>query len=307
MLAFRLLHGAGACVSAAGSQAYTADVTNKPHLLPFRGAILGVQSVFIGGAYVVGPALGGLLTEVAGPRMAYGAVGGCALICAAILSRLPETLMYQPGSSLSSTAASSEFRVALQAWSRLSKDPAQCACLVGMTATNFNWALAMVALPFQAAQLGATPWWTGLMFAAGAVVSTGMSPVGGVLSDRYGRSALVVPGLVLMALGNVALAAATSFPQMTGAFLLWSVAEGLLLPAFFAFAADCVPDNEKAQAFSLHRMAGDATMVIAPLALGLLVDTGGTVSACSFAAAATAASALAFRRLAAGVINPANK
>ena len=80
MLPLRFMGGSGASLAAAGSAAYIepptqsfrpalqrlaqpgaeADMTERPHLKPFRGAIVGAQGGLISAGYVVGPVLGGL-------------------------------------------------------------------------------------------------------------------------------------------------------------------------------------------------------------------------------------------------------
>merc|ERR1712008_90781 len=139
---------------------------------------------------------------------------------------------------------------------------------VAVASIHANWALSVVVMPLQATQLGASPASLGMLFAVGATLSSVVAPVGGSLSDRLGRDSVVAPGIMLMALGCCTLATSTSLSQMTGAFVLWSVAEGLMLPATQAFVADCIPEHEKAQALALHRTVGDGTFVIAPFALG---------------------------------------
>jgi len=299
IIAFRLALGAGSALSSTGSQAFTADVTGRTHLIHFRGAIMGLQGAAIGASYIVGPALGGLLTQLGGPRIAYSSVGLCALGCSFIYARLPETQrpieFPHPATGHGFHSVLRQGRVAWAVWLKLMVDPVQRACLVAVASIHANWALSIVVMPLQATQLGASPASLGMIFAAGAVLSSIVAPVGGSLSDRLGRAKVIAPGMILMALGCCALAKVTSLMQMTSAFVMWSVAEGLMLPAMNAFIADCLPEHGKAQALSLHRTVGDATFVIAPAALGILADLGGASLANIITALGTGVAALMFR------------
>lgn len=58
-----------------------------------------------------------------------------------------------------------------------------------------------------------------------------------------------------------------------GALVLWGFGQALLAPALSAYAVDVSPVDKLGQALSLHRQAGDLTMLIAPVSLGLLADS----------------------------------
>lgn len=302
MLPFRVLVGLGSCFSSSGAQAYSADVTGKSHLLPFRGTILGVQSALIGIAYILGPAIGGMLAEVFSARVAYGFVGVCGLACAAVFTQLPETVARKNNVQVSFSARGlqAEAQSALAAWRRLLTQQSQHACIVANVALNMNWILLVISVPLQADLLGLTPWWIGLLFGAGGALSAAVAPAAGALADKHGRASLVTPSLGLMALSCCALAAAADPLQLFAAFMLWSAAEGVMMPGFFAFAADLVPEHEKAQTFALHRASGDVAWVFMPLAMGLIADVGGPAACSGTMAVLTAVAAVLFRRAAHG-------
>lgn len=302
MLPFRGLVGVGSCFSSAGAQAYSADVTGKSHLLSFRGTILGVQASLIGVSYIIGPAIGGLFAELFGARAAYGFVGICGLACAAVFTQLPETVVRKNNVDMLFSAADlrAEAQSSLAVWRRCLTERPQQACIVANVALNMNWILLVVGVPLQADQLGLTPWWIGLLFGAGGALSAAVAPAAGTLADKYGRASLVAPSLGLMALSCCALAAAADPLQLAAAFMLWSLAEGAMMPGFFAFQADSVPEQEKAQAFSLHRTSGDIAWVVLPLMVGFIADVAGPATASGTMAMLTAAAALLFRRTARG-------
>ena len=88
LLPCRLLVGAGAAASEAGTVAYLADLTEQPRLRPHRGVIIGLKSSCGAAAWCAGPAIGGFLGSAFGAPAAFfrrifsrrdgRAVAGCA-------------------------------------------------------------------------------------------------------------------------------------------------------------------------------------------------------------------------------------
>ena len=106
-VAARLLVGAGGSAANAGSTAYVGDVTGLPKVQRHRGLILGVQSAATAGAWVLGPACGGVLAGLWGAPGSFAAMGGLAMVCAGAIGRscprrLLATKTDEPSSSSSS-------------------------------------------------------------------------------------------------------------------------------------------------------------------------------------------------------------
>ena len=77
---------------------------------------------------------------------------------------------------------------------------------------------------------------------------------------------------------------ASSYALFTAACIVWGVASSVGGAAPAAYAADSAPPGVNAAAMSLYRMTADAGYVIGPLALGLIVDFQGPVTALLLAA-----------------------
>jgi len=90
MFPFRLLMGLGTAASTAGSQAYMADLTEKRPAA--RAQLMGLQQTAITAAFVGGPMLGGILTELFGVRTAFFCSAMAATSCCLGYSTLRETL-----------------------------------------------------------------------------------------------------------------------------------------------------------------------------------------------------------------------
>merc|ERR1712159_398478 len=85
------LAAAAGCLGTAGAQTYLYDVTEKAHLQPIRGVVIGCQGGLIAASYVIGPAVGGFLTQLYGPSVAYCAVSSVLVAVAGACAVLPES------------------------------------------------------------------------------------------------------------------------------------------------------------------------------------------------------------------------
>src|SRR4026208_1822217 len=74
------------------------------------------------------------------------------------------------------------------------------------------YSIAVPVLPDLSRRLGASPTMIGLLFAAFGVTLLGVSIPIGAVSDRMGRKAPIIGGLVLLALSTIMFAFAKSLP-----------------------------------------------------------------------------------------------
>ena len=90
LLPCRLMVGAGAAASEAGTVAYLADLTEQPQLRPHRGVIIGLKSSCGAAAWCAGPAIGGFLGSAFGAPAAFFTVGAIQGAVALLYRTLPE-------------------------------------------------------------------------------------------------------------------------------------------------------------------------------------------------------------------------
>lgn len=302
LLPIRCVLGAGEALSAAGGTAYVADVTARRNVLPYRGILLGIQGSLVSAAFVVGPLIGGAVSDSCGPRFSLTLIAGLTSVCAAAYSRLPETLQLKDSQSKGKLTLSSVLpmlkRTASE-WQELAQDRNQLGLLAAQLAMQVNYAATACILPVLAQhcfQANASD--VGLICSVGAIVGVLLRPMAGVLSDQGGRVRLVVPAALLCAGGLVSLSSVSSKLGFIAAFLLWNAGEAILAPTLAAYAADIAPRDKAGAALALSRQAGDIIMLLAPPGLGLLFDLCSGQVAMGFAAALTTLCALVFRRLA---------
>lgn len=65
---------------------------------------------------------------------------------------------------------------------------------------------------------------------------------------------------------------------MGAALALWALGQATVSPALGAFAVEISPPDRLGQAQALHRQAGDVTMLLGPVVLGLVAEAIGSHS-----------------------------
>jgi len=308
MIPFRLIGGIGGALAMAGSSAYTVDVTQKKHLRQHRGKIVGVQGGFIAIAYVIGPAVGGLLTDTYGASITYSVVGSLIACCGLAYGTLPETL-HQTSARRTNSASFNHLRQVLdegaKTWWELLQQPNQQALLAATVAVMLNYAALITVLPLQAFHtFGATMGEIGILYSVGSIIGIAVSPLAGKLADRFGRVPLMTPALVTCALGCFGTAIATEWTSFVAGYILWSVGEAVLSPLISAYAADIAPKEDTSAALTLSRQAGDLVFLLAPPALGMLYDISPGMAAMNSTAALTMLCGAIFHTCAREVKNP---
>ena len=153
---------------------------------------------------VIGPAIGGVLTESFGLRMAFGF---CGLIMAGVAALnyflLPETQSADMRQRAQQQRIASAFRGSLAAWWPMLRDSPNLrgAMLVAATHMFCVAGAQLTLLPLLAAtQFGMTAPQIGTIFAVQSVVNIAVTQPGARVSDRWGRKPPIVVGLMFMAL-----------------------------------------------------------------------------------------------------------
>lgn len=110
----------------------------------------------------------------------------------------------------------------------------------------------------------------GVLLAIFSVTGLAGNMIGGALTDRFGRRALVLFGLVISALSSVLMglvADLSVFYVLAGFVGLLSDLGG---PARQAMVADLLPEEQRSEGFGIMRVAGNMAWIIGPTIGGLL-------------------------------------
>ena len=144
----------------------------------------------------------------------------------------------------------------------------------------------------------------GLALGLVSIVGLALAYPSGMLVDRWGRKAVIVPATLLTAAAMPLFAVVTTWPAFLAASLVWASATGIGGAAPAAYAADSAPREATATALGTYRAVADLGYVVGPLLLGAIADLAGAGAALLFAAFLAASAALAFALFAPETLRP---
>lgn len=272
----RFIAGAGAAGILTGGQIVLADIS-RPHN---RGRVMAIyQGVFL---VTVGAGSwpGGWLATnygLAAPFWANTVLAAAVTLIAWF--RVPETrgLSTHHGSVRPASAGAS-FRE--QTRFLLRSEGLVLIGLVSLSAAFARTGGLFNVIPLLAEnEIGLTPDQIGLGLGMVSIVGLFLVYPSGMLVDRFGRKAVIVPSTVLSGVAMLAFTVADGFPLFMVASVFWAMATGIAGPAPGAYAADVAPPGMTASAMSLYAALSDVGYVIGPLALGVISDIAGTDTA----------------------------
>ena len=169
----------------------------------------------------------------------------------------------------------------------------------GMTVSLFGDGISLVALAWASYEISDSPIGLSMVMLAMTVPHVALLLFGGVASDRLQRrnvmlAADLVRGVVVAAIGFMALANALSIPRLAALAALYGAGSAFFGPSFDAIVPDIVPKKHLAQANSLDQLVKPLALRLAgPAAAGGLIALGGTGTAFLVDAATFGVSAIA--------------
>ena len=118
--------------------------------------------------------------------------------------------------------------------------------------------------------LGVRPVWIPLLWSALHVVKMSSSVVGGALSDRFGRRAMIILGYLWYAAIYAAFAWASALPVVIAVFLAYGLYFGFTEGVEKAWVADMAPSTGRGLAFGIYNGALGFGGLAASLIFGLI-------------------------------------
>lgn len=272
LLALRLLHGSGMGFFTTAASAVITDLAPAAR----RGEAMGYFGLAANLAMAVGPALGIWLVSDGTFGWLFLTAGGVALAAALLATGVPETL---PAGTAPPTAGPLLSRAALF--------PAGAMLTLCVT-----YGAVVSFLPLLGRQVGmANP---GLFFTIYAVFLVLTRPQAGLLSDKVGRAAVVLPGMALVAAAMAALAAASAPGWLLLSGALFGIGFGAAHPALMALTADRVEAAERGRAMATFYAALELGIGSGSVLLGILLAYSSFPAMFGAAAAIAAAGTLGF-------------
>ncbi|MCX7381405.1 MAG: MFS transporter [Alphaproteobacteria bacterium] len=271
----RFVAGAGAGLIVTTGQIVLADITTVER----RGRTVSIyQGVFIFAAGI-GPLPGGLLSEHFGlnaPFVAYsiaGIIAGLVAWCAVPETRDPAHVTRRGRGERAMPLLAQLRRLAgLRGF--------VLACFVSLAnAVARTGGLFAVVPLLGSLRLGLSISEIGFALALGTVIGFLAAYPGGMLVDYFGRKAVIAPSTILAGVAMLLFCVAPTFAWFIAASVIWGTASSIGGAAPSVYAADCAPPGLNASTVSIFRMAGDIGYITGPVALGVISDQFGAVTA----------------------------
>jgi MFS family permease len=137
------------------------------------------------------------------------------------------------------------------------------------------YSVAVPVLPDLSRRLGASPTMIGLLFGSFGVTLLGVSMPMGAVSDRIGRKAPLVGGLIALAAATSLFAFAQGLPGLFAARLVQGAADAVTWVVGFALIADLYGPAERGRVMGLVMSGTGVGFMLGPSLGGWLYEVGG--------------------------------
>src|SRR2546426_2684548 len=137
------------------------------------------------------------------------------------------------------------------------------------------YSIAVPVLPDLSRRLGASPTIIGFLFASFGVTLLTVSIPMGAVSDRIGRKAPMVGGLVALAASTLLFAFADGLPWLFAARLVQGAADAVTWVVGFALVADLYGPAERGRVMGFVMSGVSVAFMIGPSLGGWLYEIGG--------------------------------
>ncbi len=152
-------------------------------------------------------------------------------------------------------------------------------------------------LALYASSLGIPAWQIGIILGVQLVSIVFAKPVMGRLSDRVGRAAVIVPGLLVGAASVALLILAKGFVSLTLLSLVFGIGFATVTSSTTALVADLTKDGRFGSSMGVLRTVMDVGQSIGPVLTGFVIGVAGYASAFGVLAAILALAILLLRGL----------
>lgn len=251
LFALRVVQGIGMAMFPTAAGSLVAEVVP----LPRRGEGVGFFGMATSASQMAFPALGVLVAEQWGFDVIFIVSAATAAVTIVMIAPIhePRRRAAAPGAG----------RAALLP--RRAMFP-----MLIFLAVTFAFSAAAAFLPLLGKERGLGN--VGLYFLVAGAASVVIRPLAGVASDRVGRVPVVLPGLIVSALGMWALTQAQAQPAMLGAAVLSGLGLGAAHTGMFALALDRVAADQRGAATAVFQLAWDIGGLVGSGVLGFVAS-----------------------------------
>lgn len=241
-LLLRLFHGFSTGFTPTALASYVADIvpSNK------WGEALGLQSVFFSTGLALGPAVGSWIKSYYSFDVLFYSSSLMALLSMLFIARLNETLQKRQSFKLSILKISRNEIVAIEVLA-----PAFMTFL-----SYLSFGVILTLIPDWSEHLGVLN--KGLFFIVFTVSSLLVRFIAGKLSDTYGRSPIIIIGLVTLVFSLFVMGYFHTVKGLMISSAIYGLAMGILTPALNAWTIDLALPSQRGKAISTMYIALEA-------------------------------------------------
>jgi len=286
----RVAHGAGQIGLRLSRQTFiTRTVDTK-----IRGRSMALMGGSMRFAMLVGPILGGVLVDQVGYSWTFAISGMATLsgLIPAILSQ--ERQNDETGGSPASTSREGALWPALRRHRRV--------LLVGGLGPALIMAVRQgrtIIIPLIGDSLDMSASAIGFLVAVGTGADLLLFPMAGLVMDRFGRLAAIVPAFSLIGIGMLVLSSAETVTTVLVAGVIMGIGNGLGSGSMLTLGSDLAPEDSPGQFLSALASIQNLGRIIGPMMVGCFADAAG-LSVAAIALAVTVFVALAWIMLLVG-------
>lgn len=256
LLGLRVFHGVGWASFTTASSALAADLAPRSR----RGEAMGYFGMFSNLAMAAGPALGVVLMNSYSFPVLFASAAGVALLATLLSLRLKEPLrsaqqVPPKGSNQGVIEHTALFPAAV------------------LFLTTITYGSIVSFLPIFATRQGIDN--PGLFFTAYAITLIAARSFTGQLSDRFGRTVVIAPGLGLAAIALWILSTASSMAAFLVVAALYGLAFAAIHPTLMAFVVDRAAPHRRGAAMGTFSTAMDLGISTGSFLWGFVAQTAG--------------------------------
>lgn len=278
-LFLRLLHGFSTGFKPTATAAYVADIVPRERW----GEALGFHGLCFSVGMAAGPAVGSFISAHYSIDVLFYCSSFFALLSILILLNLKETLTDKQA-----------FRFALLKISRhdiidLQVIPSAVVTLLSYLA----YGAVLTLIPDWSAHLGMAN--KGMFFMVFTLSSLLIRFLAGRISDRYGRTHVILTGLILLLISLVTIAYQKSAGGLLGAAVIYGMGTGVLSPALNAWTIELGSPSQRGKAIATMYISMEAGIGLGALLSGwLYMDRLGVIPALFYGNAVITLIAIAY-------------
>lgn len=249
LLLLRILHGLGWGAATTAASTLIADIA--PPLR--RGEAMGIFGMSSNVAMAIGPVLSIMLLKAYDFPLLFEVCTAIALISLLLVLPIKEEIILRPQTPL------------------FSKDALFPSALMFTISLTYGSIVSFLPL-FQEKQGIINP---GIFFSLFAITLILVRALAGKLSDIKGRKFVILPGMIIIALGLFLVATADSQNAFLASGVLYGLGFGLFHPTLMALLVDRVTPLERGAAMGTFTAAFDLGIGIGSILMGMLLQFAG--------------------------------